>query len=281
MPYKYKVSAIYTITNLINDKIYVGYSKDYHGRKYTHFNMLRKGYHHCIHLQNAYNEYGENNFKAEILEEYPEGLLIAMEHYWATILNTHDSRYGYNDRETNPYNEYVWTKERRLKLSNSLKNSDKLKKSTKENGLKRRGRKMLKEQTERQFEARKQNAKERGYYHSQETIEKISKSNVGRIISQETKDKQRKSRVELIAKRPDLLENLRQSKKSNFIICLFKDGRKEEFKNLIDMSDTLKIPLTSIRSVSKGRYKNYKNELTIIKKSIYDERKDYSHLFKN
>lgn len=60
---------IYKIENLINSHIYVGSSFEVEARKTKHFYLLDKGNHHSIHLQRAYNKYGKENFKFEILEE--------------------------------------------------------------------------------------------------------------------------------------------------------------------------------------------------------------------
>jgi group I intron endonuclease len=73
------ISGIYQIRNLINNKIYVGSSINLKNRKNTHFHKLRKNSHSNLHLQNAWNKYGENNFIFEILEECKEDFLLAEE----------------------------------------------------------------------------------------------------------------------------------------------------------------------------------------------------------
>lgn len=62
-------SGIYKIVNKLNNKYYLGSSKNFHVRKLKHFNELRKGKHHNIYLQRAFNKYGEENFEFIILEE--------------------------------------------------------------------------------------------------------------------------------------------------------------------------------------------------------------------
>lgn len=62
-------SGIYKIVNKLNNKYYLGSSKNFHVRKLKHFNELRKNIHHNIHLQRAFNKYGEENFEFIILEE--------------------------------------------------------------------------------------------------------------------------------------------------------------------------------------------------------------------
>ncbi|MGG3233248.1 NUMOD3 domain-containing DNA-binding protein [Priestia flexa] len=61
--------VIYSITNLINDKRYIGISQEFEDRKRNHLWHLRNNKHGNEKLQNAFNKYGENNFDFEILDE--------------------------------------------------------------------------------------------------------------------------------------------------------------------------------------------------------------------
>ena len=68
-----KLSGIYTITNIINGKIYIGESLDVFRRWHTeHIPHLRRNSHYNKGLQNDFNEYGEDNFSFEILERYSD-----------------------------------------------------------------------------------------------------------------------------------------------------------------------------------------------------------------
>ena len=60
---------IYKITNKENNKIYIGSSFNIEKRKNAHFNALRNGKHHSIHLQRAYNNYGEKAFVFTVVKE--------------------------------------------------------------------------------------------------------------------------------------------------------------------------------------------------------------------
>lgn len=62
------ITGVYYIKNKVNNKIYVGSSKDITLRKVQHFSELRGGYHQNIHLQRSYDKYGESNFEFGILE---------------------------------------------------------------------------------------------------------------------------------------------------------------------------------------------------------------------
>lgn len=79
--------GIYKIVNLINNKIYIGSSKNLYNRRKTHFSKLRLNYFYNKTLQKDFNEYGENNFKFEILEIINNiNNLINREQYWIDFL---------------------------------------------------------------------------------------------------------------------------------------------------------------------------------------------------
>lgn len=102
MSYKI-ISGIYTITNKLNGKIYVGYAKNIQKRLNQHKNLLLRSVHQNKHLQGSFNKYGIHNFDFELLEECEEHFLTSQEHYWVIILNSTDRRFGYNIRTTHPH----------------------------------------------------------------------------------------------------------------------------------------------------------------------------------
>ncbi len=79
-------SGIYKIINNINNKIYIGSAVNLPNRKSTHFCALKGSYHHNLHLQNAVNKYGIENFKFEIIEYCIKEELILREQYWIDLL---------------------------------------------------------------------------------------------------------------------------------------------------------------------------------------------------
>ena len=67
------ISGIYEITNLINNKIYIGSSINIKKRWKDHILLLKNQKHINVHLLNAWNKYGEENFSFSIIEEiYPK-----------------------------------------------------------------------------------------------------------------------------------------------------------------------------------------------------------------
>jgi group I intron endonuclease len=75
-------SVIYRIRNVVNEKFYVGSTNNVRERFRTHRKKLRSNKHHCAHLQSAWNKYGEDCFKFEILEVVIDQDLQAVEDEW-------------------------------------------------------------------------------------------------------------------------------------------------------------------------------------------------------
>jgi len=61
--------GVYSITNNINNKVYIGESNNIERRWQEHKDELNTNSHHNYKLQNDWNTYGEQNFIFEILEE--------------------------------------------------------------------------------------------------------------------------------------------------------------------------------------------------------------------
>lgn len=95
--------GIYLITNLINNKVYVGQSNDIH-RRYTEH--LRSGqpdkYAHKNErdintpIHKAMQKYGIDNFALTILEECKEEELNEKEKYWIKYYQSNNKEKGYN-----------------------------------------------------------------------------------------------------------------------------------------------------------------------------------------
>ena len=70
MTYK-KIAGIYKITCIPKKKVYIGQSIDVYDRLFRqHRAALRRNAHENSHLQNAFNKYGEENFKFELIKSY-------------------------------------------------------------------------------------------------------------------------------------------------------------------------------------------------------------------
>lgn len=82
-----KRSGIYEIRNKVNNNIYIGSAVSLFDRKNLHFSQLKRGIHHSIILQRAYNKYGKNNLVFKIIEECDITILIEREQYYIDTLN--------------------------------------------------------------------------------------------------------------------------------------------------------------------------------------------------
>jgi group I intron endonuclease len=60
-----KEMCIYKITNIVNNKFYIGSAQKFDRRQKTHIKLLQKNIHPNMHLQNSFNLYGIDNFKFE------------------------------------------------------------------------------------------------------------------------------------------------------------------------------------------------------------------------
>lgn len=114
-------TGIYTIKSLKDNKILVGQSTNIFSRLSQHKFHLRNNTHDNRHLQSAYNKYGVDNFQFEGLVVCEEQYLYSEENYWCNLLNTHNHKFGYNIKPTNPNGNYRHSEETKLKISEKLK----------------------------------------------------------------------------------------------------------------------------------------------------------------
>lgn len=82
-----RLTGIYHIKNIINNKIYIGSAADFYERWHSHNHYLNSGNHHNVHLQRAFEKYGRENFIFEIIEIVEDkSKLIEREQYYIDTL---------------------------------------------------------------------------------------------------------------------------------------------------------------------------------------------------
>lgn len=108
-------SGIYCIINIINNKRYIGSSKNIKRRLQIHRAELRHNWHSNSHLQRAWNKYGEKSFEYYVIEACSDDILLDREQYY---IDTLKPEYNMNLIVTIPP---VMTKEVRQKLSETRK----------------------------------------------------------------------------------------------------------------------------------------------------------------
>ena len=89
-------SGIYVITNTLDGKAYVGSAINISNRLMHHKSHLRGGVHANVHLQRAWNKYGEHTFDFSILGECSTTELLKQEKKWILWFCATNRDLGYN-----------------------------------------------------------------------------------------------------------------------------------------------------------------------------------------
>lgn len=88
--------GVYAIRNKTNDKLYIGSTFYFGGRKSGHWGDLKRNKHKNNYLQKAWNKYGEDNFEFIILEIADESILFEREYHHILKHNVLEHSIGYN-----------------------------------------------------------------------------------------------------------------------------------------------------------------------------------------
>ena len=112
---------IYAIKNVINNKMYIGSSKNVKKRKWEHFYQLKNNKHHSEHFQKSYNKYGKDKFFFYILENCNSDIRKDREIYYINKYRSNEREFGYNINEPNE-NNFSLSIETKIKISNKKSN---------------------------------------------------------------------------------------------------------------------------------------------------------------
>ena len=119
--------GIYCIRNLVNNKVYVGKSKNIYLRLKQHITQLNtKNKNENPYLIKSWHKHGKNNFEYFVLEYFDnldENFLKQRELYWIDTYKSINRQFGYNLRRDSSTNMIVH-EETKEKLKNSRKLRD-------------------------------------------------------------------------------------------------------------------------------------------------------------
>ena len=178
------MKGIYKITNLKNQKFYIGQSKNLNNREHNHFYQLERNEHHNEILQNSFNKHGKENFIFDVLEEIDSDYLSNREKYWLDFHGGLNNKKTYNMKDplTNEYSDYTKVKVSKIMSGENNPNfGNKWTDEQKENLSKKKKGKTLVEMV--------------GEEKAKKTKEKMSKSQKGRKHPEEVKEKIRQANI--------------------------------------------------------------------------------------
>lgn len=136
--------VIYKITNLINEKVYIGRTKQKLYQRWSSHKCYSKKEHVTMNISKAIKKYGEENFtivKIDTANSHEE--LILMEERYINKYTSYDNKFGYNIERTDNGKKY-FTKTKLLEHTKFVQ-SEKMREISRINGLKGRGRKVSKD----------------------------------------------------------------------------------------------------------------------------------------
>jgi group I intron endonuclease len=195
-----KSCGIYKITNIVNGKVVIGQAINITARWQRHKGLLRHNKHYNSHFQNAWNKYGEQNFKFEIILECLREKLNEEEIRLIKEHKSNNRKYGYNIEEGG--NIRIHSEETRRKISEANKNPSeetRRKMSEAHKGYKHS------EETKRKLSIISSNP-------SEETKRKLSESHRGKVCTKETKRKISKANSNPSEETREKMANARRGK---------------------------------------------------------------------
>lgn len=181
--------GIYKIVNKSNGRVYVGSSIDIERRWAKHRWMLYNGRHTNVHLQHAWDKYGEDAFAFTVLEEVEDGMLLATEQKYLDDCLADGNYYNIAQNAAAPTQGLTFTKEHRGKISKALKGRKFSEETRRKMGEAKKGRKPSEETRRKMSASQMGNQNCLGNTASEETKRKMSEAQKGHPVSEETRRK--------------------------------------------------------------------------------------------
>ena len=170
-----KLCGIYSITNLVNDKQYVGSTNNYNKRKTQHLSNLRNNRHTNPYLQNAWNkDDGENNFVFNLEVEIDESQLLIVEQIYIdnNIGGYNITKFADAPTRGRRFRGRQVSDQTKMKISESLKGKKHTNETKKKISEIHKGKKLSLDTIIKRTNTRKQN----GFFQSLEARQKMSQA---------------------------------------------------------------------------------------------------------
>lgn len=222
--------VIYCITNIINDKQYVGQAIIKSKRWKNHRIALQYNKHENRHLQAAYNKYGAENFVFTVVQKVDWiHLLNQREQYWMDKLDCVDPK-GYNLQPTAGSSRgFKHTEETKLKWSAQRKGQKRSAEFAASVSARMTGKAISEETRRKLVESHK------GHKHSAETKAKMSEARKGNKNAAG-----RKQSAEEIEHRTSFVRGARRTAETKAKMSAAQKGRRMSEETKIKMSISAK-----------------------------------------
>ena len=174
---------IYKITNLINNKVYIGQTKNYRSRFSEHKHELLHHKHHNSKLQEDFNRFGLTNLKFEIIEECStKEQALERETYWINYYGGIESDNTYNKCDLSGNNKEYKHNQSIAQLGiHTISDAGKLRISKAHKGTKISELQKIKI---RNSAAKNPNFGMRNKHHTEETKQKMRKAKQGMYLGE-------------------------------------------------------------------------------------------------
>ncbi|HHT9145870.1 MAG TPA: GIY-YIG nuclease family protein [Candidatus Wunengus sp. YC61] len=181
-----KTAGIYKIENLIDGKCYIGSSAFLERRLKDHRRILGQNRHGNVHLQRAWDKYGEESFKFEIIEICDNVKLLEREQYHIDKLCSCASGYNISPTAGNSLGRiHSDTTKKKISLRALGRKTGPCSEERRKNiSIAHTGKKQTEERKRKAVEGRIRNG---GYHHTPESKKKISQATKGIPKSEQAK----------------------------------------------------------------------------------------------
>lgn len=264
-------SGIYTITNTVNGKVYIGSTKDFSARWVLHKSDLRLNRHGNPHLQSSWNKYSEEAFEFGVLE-YLDDLkkLHLAERFWCEVYKLEGKElYNIGTPGKAPMLGKKHTKESKRKMSAAKMGHGVSEESRCKMSRSAKNRLPISEKTRRKMKTRSYSKETRlkmskalmGHKVTQDTRKKIRKANLGMKHSKESKVKMRKAQQEMSTEvRAEINRKIGKANARPYPSFIhYSTGEIIPVGvNLAALCRRLKLNSDCMRNVIKGRQGNHK-----------------------